>query len=124
MMGGEPGQNKSAKLEVQPREVRFGYFSFDTNVSIDSTGKVIFTEDLEAEDSSFMSENGLQELFDSGILQKGRFQSGNGHKSFYELASDGYSGSITLNKDELNNAIKSGKLKLTIQEDGAIVFAE
>jgi len=112
-------EEKKVELEVQRKYVNFGFVSFETNVLIDSGNKITFTEDIDVEDPSLMSEIGLRDLIDAGIIKKGNPAD---CKSNYELAGDGYNGSVHIDKDDLNNAIKNGKLKVGEDEDGDIVL--
>lgn len=112
-------KSEGQDMEGVKKHVYFGGFSVDVKVAIDSAGQVTFLEDIDTrEASAFMSESDAQGLFDAGILKKGEiWEKG---KNSYELASDGYDGAIYISKDSLNDAIKSGKLKVEVTEEGDI----
>lgn len=121
-MDGLPQRSKSTEeqkvgLEVQHKSGYFRFIRFEADVLIDSENNITFTKDVDAKDSSMMSEIDLRELIDAGILVKGNSSN---LKSNYKLAGDGYGGLVHIDKDEINNAIKAGRLKLGLDSDGEI----
>ncbi len=115
--GGEKGP------EVQNKSFFVNGCELNAKVSVDPNNNISFAEDIDMGGdvpnflSSFMDEFDLRVLFDAGILKKGNPAS---CKSKYGLGGDGYSGYILINKDEINDAVKSGKLKIRLDEDGNI----
>lgn len=109
-----PGTVES-KEEVKEMEGQVGYLNFEAKVKVGADGEVSFAEDIDVETGTIMDEGDIQALFDAGILAKGNPDR---LRSNYALAEGDENGYVKLDKDELNAALKSGKLKAEIDEEG------
>ena len=84
-------------------------------MSVDANGAITFVEDIDVDTAVVMKEDAMQDLFDSGILEKGG--SSDGRKSRYELAEENFEGNVFLDKDELKTASLIGYYQPLLQSD-------